>query len=56
MADQDGVFDQRDEVEDEPEADGRLHDPGQQVPSFAQQKQGIDQSDRIKSHRNSKPN
>ena len=55
VADQDGVFDQRDEMKDEPEADGRLHDLGQKVAPLAQQKQGIDQSDSIKSHRNSQP-
>jgi hypothetical protein len=56
VPDEDGVFDQRDEMKNQPEANGGFHHFGQQVPALAQQEERIHQPDSIKSHRNSEPN
>ncbi len=56
MAGQGERLDQRNKVEDQPESDGRLHDFGQQVAALTEQQYGINQSDAIKSDRDSKPN
>ncbi len=42
-------------MKDESEADGGFDHLGQQVAFLPQQKQGIEQSNRIKRHRNSQP-
>ena len=55
MADQDGGLDQRNEVEDEPQPDGRLHDLGQNVALLAEQQQRIEQSHAIANDRDSEP-
>ena len=55
VTDQDGGFDQRNEVEDKPQPDGRLHHLGQNIALLAEQKERIEQPHAIANDRDSKP-